>query len=122
MIFVTSDSCRPQLERLTKILVSSFPGSTIYQHTDLLRVPHDVLSHKVDAVLLGVNSERKCVLDMVRNLHRQKPDMPVFITAQTEVFREDAEQAGANGYVVLPDGESQLLEVMRSVIRKEHIT
>ena len=120
MIFVTADSCRPQLERLTKILVSSFQGSTIYQHTDLLRVPHDVLSHKVDAVLLGVDTERKCVLDLVRNLHRHKPDMPVFITSQTEAFREEAEQAGANGYVVLSDDESQLLEVVRSVICKEH--
>ena len=122
MIFVTADSCRPRLECLTQILVSAFSGSTIYQHTDLLHVPHDVLNHKVDAVLLGVNPERKLVLDLIRNLHRQKPDMPVFITSQTEEFREEAEQAGANGYFVLPDSEPGLLEAMRSVVSKGRVT
>ena len=53
MVFVTADRCRPQLEQLTQMLVSAFPGSTIYRHTDLFRVPHDVLTHKVDAVLLA---------------------------------------------------------------------
>ena len=120
MIFVTADSCRAQLERLTKILVSAFPGSTIYQHTNLLCVPHDVLSHKVDAVLLGVTPEGKGALDLARKLHRQKPDTPVFITSKTEEFREEAEQAGANGYFVLPDSEPHFLEVMRSLIHKEH--
>ena len=52
MIFVTADRCRSQLERLTQLLVSAFPGSTIYQHTDPERVLHDVLSHPVDAVFL----------------------------------------------------------------------
>ena len=66
MTFVTADSCRARLEQLTQILVFSFPGSTIYQHTDLLRVPHDVLNHKVDAVLLEAEMEKMNTLELVQ--------------------------------------------------------
>ena len=79
MIFVTADSCRIQLERLTQLLVSVFPGSTVYQHTDLCRVPHDVLNNRVDAVFLKIEMDKTSNLDFVQMLRRQKSDLPVFI-------------------------------------------
>ena len=122
MIFVTADNCRPQLERLTQILVSAFPGSTIYQHTDLLRVPHDVLSHKVDAVVLEAEAGTMNGLDLMQKLRKQKPDLPVFIISKTANFREEAEAAGANGCFVLPDGEQQLLDAIRLAKNKENLS
>ena len=122
MVFVTADNCRPQLERLTQILVSAFPGSTIYQHTDLLRVPHDVLSHKVDAVVLEAEAGTMNGLDLMQKLRRQKPDLPVFIISKTANFREEAEAAGANGCFVLPDGEQQLLDAIRLAKNKENLS
>ena len=113
MIFVTADCCRARLERLTQILVFSFPGSTIYQHTDLLRVPHDALSHKVDAVLLDAEMEKTNSLDLVQKLHRQKPDLPIFIISEAYDHYESAVVAGTNGYFVLPDSEQKLLEAIR---------
>ena len=122
MIFVTADSCRAQLERLTQILVSSFPGSTIYRHTELGHVPHDVLSHKVDAVVLEADAEPMNGLDLMQKLRRQKPDLPVFIISKTANFREEAEAAGANGCFVLPDGEQQLLDAIRLAKNKENLS
>ena len=113
LVFVTADSYRPQLERLTKILVSAFPGSTIYQHTDLLHVPHDVLNHRVDAVFLEAETGKAGGLNFMKRLRRQKPNVPIFIIAKTEEFREEAEAAGANGCFVLPDCEQQLLDAIR---------
>ena len=120
MTFVTADSCRIQLERLTRQLVSAFPGSTIYQHTDLCRVPHDVLNHKVDAVFLGAETEKMNGLDLIQKLRRQKPELPVFIISKSNDFYEKAAAAGANGYFVLPDREQQLMETIRLVINKEN--
>lgn len=114
MIFVTADSCRSRLERLTKLLVSAFPGSTIYWHTDLFRVTHEVLRHKVDAVLLQAETDQTNGLDFVKMLHKQKPDLPVFIIAKTEGFDKEAEDAGADGCFVLPNSEQQLLEALRA--------
>ena len=113
MIFVTASSSKKQLDRLTQLLVSAFPGSTIYQHTDLHRVPHDVLNHKVDAIFLEAEMEKTGSLDFMKMLRRQKPDVPVYLISKTEEFREKAEAAGASGCFVLPDGEEQLLDAIR---------
>ena len=119
MIFVTADSCRPRLEKLTKLLVSVFPGSTIYQHTDFLHVAHDVLNHKVDSVLL--EAENASSLDLVQKLHKQKPTLPVFIISETDSFYEKAVAAGANGYFVLPESEQHLLEEIQSAINNGRV-
>lgn len=120
MIFVTADSCRSQLEGLTRLLVSVFPGSTIYQHTDLCRVPHDVLNNRVDAVFLETEIDKTNGLNFVKMLHRQKSDIPVFIISQTEELREEAAEAGANEYFVRPVTEQQLRDAIQSVKNKEN--
>ena len=120
MIFVTADSCRAQLEGLTRLLVSVFPGSTIYQHTDLCRVPHDVWNNNVDAVFLEAGMDKANGLDFVQMLRRQKANLPVFVISQTEDLREEAAEAGANDYFVQPLTEQQLREAMRSMKNKEN--
>ena len=119
MIFITADSCRIQLERLTQLLVSAFPGSTIYQHTDLCRVLHDVLNNNVDAVFLETEIDKTNGLDFVQMLRRQNSNLPVFIISPTEDLREEAAEAGANDYFVQPVNEQQLRDAIRSVKNKE---
>ena len=120
MIFVTADCCRSQLERLTQLLVSAFPGSTVYQHANLCRVPHDVLNNKVDAVFLEAEIDKTNGLNFVQMLCRQKSDLPVFIISQTEDLREEAAEAGANDYFVQPVTEQQLRDAIQSVKDKEN--
>ena len=120
MTFVTADSCRTHLERLTQLLVSAFPGSTVYQHTDLCRVPHDVLNHKVDAIFLETEVDKTNSLDFVRMLRRQKKSLPVFIISQAEDLREEAAEAGVSDYFVQPVTEQQLRDAIQSVKDKEN--
>ena len=121
MIFVTACNCRVQLERLTLLLLSAFPGSTIYQHTELCRVPHDVLNNKVDAVLLDAEMDKAKGLNFVKMLRRQKTNVPVFIIAEAEDFRVEAMDSGANGYFVLPDGEKLLLDAIQLAKNTENV-
>ena len=118
LTFVTADSCRTKLERLTQLLVSAFPGSTIYQHTDLCRVLHDVLNNKVDAVFLEAEMDKANGLNFVQMLRRQKSELPVFILSQTEALREDAVEAGAHDYFVHPVTEQRLRDAIQSVKNK----
>ena len=122
LIFVTAGSCRSQLARLTQMLIFSFPGSTIYQHTDPLRVPHDVVSHKVDAVLLEAELEKTSGLDLMQQLRRQKPELPVFLFSKTNHLREKAAAAGATGYFVMPKNEEPFLNAIRLLKSKEHVS
>ena len=119
MTFVIADSCRIQMESLTQLFFSEFPGSTVYQHTRLFRVPYDVLHNKVDAVFLEAEPEKADSLDFMRRLRREKPNLPVFILSKTGDFREKSEKAGANGCFVLPDDERQLLDAIRLVKNRE---
>lgn len=120
MTFVTADSCRTHLERLTQLLVSAFPGSTVYQHTDLCRVPHDILNNKVDAVFLETEVDESNSLDFVRMLRRQKKSLPMFIISQAENLREEAAETGVNDYFVQPVTEQQLRDAIQSVKDKEN--
>ena len=120
MTFVTADSSRTHLERLTQLLVSAFPGSTVYQHTDLCRVPHDILNNKVDALFLETEVDESNSLDFVRMLRRQKKSLPVFIISQAENLREEAAEAGVNDYFVQPVTEQQLRDAIQSVKDKEN--
>ena len=119
MVFVTADSCRAQLEGLTQLLVTVFPGSTVYQHTDLCRVPHDVLNNNVDAVFLVAEMDGTNGLNFAQMLHRQKSNLPVFIISQTESLREEAVKAGVSDYLVQPVTEQQLRDAIQTVKNKE---
>ena len=120
MIFVTASNCREELARLTQLLLSAFPGSTIYQHAELYRVPHDVLNNRVDAVLLDAELDNPNGLDFVRMLRKQKTNVPVFMIAKAEDFREEALDAGADGYFVLPNSEQLLLTAIQVANNKEN--
>ena len=122
LIIVTASNCREDLARLTQLLLSAFPGSTIYQHTELCRVPHDVLNNKVDAVLLDAEMDDANSSDFVRMLRRKKTNIPVFIIAKAEDFREEAMDAGADGYFVLPDSEELLLRAIQLAKSKENLS
>ena len=107
LTFVTADSCRTHLERLTQLLFSSFPGSTIYQHSNLLHVPHDVLNKKVDAVVLtGGIAYSKPITSAIT-------EMVEFI-APVEVYagENELESLAENGYGILA-GEFEVKQYHR---------
>ena len=122
MTFVTAGCYKAQLNRLTQVLISLYPGSTIYQHTNPLRVPHDILNHKVDAVFLETELDKTNGLDFVQMLRRQKSDLPVFVISRNEDLREEAAEAGANYYFVHPVTEQQLRDAIQSVKNKENVS
>ena len=87
----------------------------------MLRVPHDALSNRVDAILLSVQPDEIDGLDCVKMLRREKPDVPVFLIAKTEEIRKAAEETGITGCFVLPDCGRQLLDAIHRVNCKERL-
>lgn len=114
MIFVTADSNRARLEQLTKLLVRTFPGSTIYQHADPFRAPPDALNNPVHAVFLEAEMETATGLSIMQMLHRQKPELPVYILSESDALREPLLAAGASGYLLRPLSTQALLEALPS--------
>jgi DNA-binding response OmpR family regulator len=104
MIFVVAGG-RDRLADVTELLLSIFAGSTIYQHADPLRVPKDAFRHKVNGVFLEAEFGGCNGIDLMRELRRQKHDIPVYIFSDTESLRVTAAKAGADGYFVYPLAE-----------------
>lgn len=120
MIFVTADSNRVQLEHLTKLLVSAFPGSTIYQHINPLHVPRDVLSNKITGVFLAAEMDKVSGIDLMQMLRRQKPDILFFILSGTKEFRDEAMEAGAAEYLLHPLSEQALKDAVSSATHAKY--
>ena len=116
MIFVVAGSNRNRLADLTKRLLSSFPGSTIYQHVDPQRVSKDVLNNKVHGVFLETEIGGCNGIELMWQLRNRKRDVPVYILSETEDFRMTAARAGADGYFVYP----LVGETVRNVLLDRH--
>ena len=112
MIFVVAGSCRDRLTALTRLLLSIFSGSTVYQHVDPLRVPRDVFCHKVNGVFLDTEIGGHNGIDLMEELRRQKRDLPVYILSENEQLRSVATGAGADGYFVYPLAEETIRKAL----------
>lgn len=102
MVFVVAGNCRERLAELTKILLSNFPGSTIYRHVDPQRVSKDVFDNKVNGVFLEAEIGNCNGIELMWRLRNRKRDIPVYILSENENDRIAATIAGADGYFVYP--------------------
>lgn len=108
MVFVTADSDRERLHTLTALLLSTFPGSTVHEHTDPVRSARCVMDRKVDAVLAEAGMRWIDGMSLPRFLRCHRQDIPVFILAESDGYREAALRDGADGYLVWPFTAEQL--------------
>lgn len=102
MVFVVAGSSRERLADLTKILLSNFPGSTIYQHVDPHCISKDVINNKVNGVFLEAEIGNCNGIELMWQLRNRKRDVPVYILSENEESRISATKAGADGYFVYP--------------------
>lgn len=80
MIFVVADQERRRLKETTTLLLSVFPGSTVYQHGSVANAIRDVLHNRVDALFVRAAHGH----EMLQMLRRQKPELPVFLLTDGE--------------------------------------
>ena len=102
MVFVVAGSSRERLADLTRILLSSFPGSTIYQHVNPQCISKDVINNKVNGVFLETEIGSCNGIELMWQLRNRKRDVPVYILSKDDDSRISATQAGADGYFVYP--------------------
>lgn len=82
MIFVVADREHDRRRELTTILISAFPGSTVYQHTNLAHASGDVLRYRVDALFAA--DEQNGGAEQMEMLQKKRPELPVFLLSDME--------------------------------------
>lgn len=98
----------------------SFSGYAVRQAADGAAGLDLALSAQLDLVLLDILMPKKTGLEVLRELRKAKPSLPViFLTARGE--QEDIVRglgAGADDYVVKPFGIQELLARVQAVLRR----
>lgn len=84
MIFVVADQEHGRLREMTTLLLSVFPGSTVYQHTSLAHASGDILRSGVDAVLVAGDPDSDSGSKLMQLLQKKKPELPVLLLSDIE--------------------------------------
>ena len=109
MTFVTVSINREQLTLLSQFLVTMFPGCTIHQSRDPMRVIRSLSHQKVDAVFADTDT----CSNMLEILSRQNMNPQVcLLSSQSAVLPE--EEASFDGVLSYPITE----EKMRTTLQK----
>ena len=102
MVFVVIASEPGRRKDMTTLLLSTFPGSTVFQHDSVMRALSSVLHQRIDA-LFAVNENDEDDR-MIEQLQIQKPELPVILLSVLEEI----------GYGRLP--EADVAQKLRSTL------
>ena len=109
MTFVVTDDNRDRMNDFTKLLLSTFPGSILYLYTK----PKDVMlclrDHQVDAIFIEASIKEMENAQFLFELRERNNELPAFILADNDEFKDNAIQNNADGYLIRPVSEGDLL-------------
>lgn len=108
MVFVTVDEDRLQLQKLTGLLVRTFPGSVIYQYSDPMDAIVSTAYREIDAVFASVRAYWRNDLQLLSALRQKRPGLPVIVLSDDEQLRQAAMDSGAWRYLLRPVTGQQL--------------
>jgi DNA-binding NarL/FixJ family response regulator len=79
--------------------------------------------HRIDVVVLGINSSRDRGLDALSRLKKRCPDLPILIYAfdDSPFAVAQAHKRGANGYLVKGRDEQVLIEAIQDAVPNEEL-
>lgn len=77
-----------------------------------------VISQKLDLILLDVSLPDKNGLEVIKDIHVQKPDLPILVVSMHDetLYAERVLRAGARGYIMKQEGGKKLLQAVRQVL------
>lgn len=112
MVFVNLDEDRVRLEKLTKLLVHTFPGSVIYQYIDPVYAVVNTEDRAIDVMFINLNVSRENNWQLLALLRRKQPKMKIFVLSDDEQLRDTALECGDWEYMVRPVTGQKLQEIV----------
>lgn len=113
MTFATVNVNREQLMLLNQLLLTVFPGCTIHQNRDPVRVVQHLSNRKVDAVFADADAYS----DLVPILKRQRLETSVYLLCKQE--RQSTEGTeGVRGIVTYPVTKQKIQNALQTGSRE----
>jgi DNA-binding NarL/FixJ family response regulator len=77
-----------------------------------------VVGQKLDLALLDISLPDKNGLELIKDIHTLKPELPILIVSMHDeaLYAERVLRAGARGYIMKQEGGKKLLQAIRHVL------
>jgi DNA-binding NarL/FixJ family response regulator len=77
-----------------------------------------VVGQKLDLALLDISLPDKNGLELIKDIHAQKPDLPILIVSMHDeaLYADRVLRAGARGYIMKQEGGKKLMAAIRQVL------
>lgn len=77
-----------------------------------------VVGQKMDLAIIDISLPDKNGLELIKDIHSVKPDLPVLIVSMHDetLYAERVLRAGARGYIMKQEGGKKLLQAIRQVL------
>ena len=121
MTFVVTDDNRDRLNDFTQLLLSTFHGSVLYLYLNPVEVINHLRDHQADAIFIEAFMKEMDGVQLIFELRKKKHELPTFILADSDKYKDIAMQNNADGYLIRPVSEDELQNVVQSAIEKKCI-
>ncbi|MBQ7606024.1 MAG: response regulator transcription factor [Firmicutes bacterium] len=100
------------LEELVGVVKGILPSSTISSFKDPMLAVKHVYNHATDIVISEVKTRPVSGFDVLRNLHKLRPEMLVVLLSDEPGHETKALEYGADGFLTQPVNPQELSELI----------
>lgn len=115
MNVVVIDNNISLLEELVGVVRGIFPGSTISSFKDPMLAVKHVYNNPTDIVISEVKTRPVSGFDVLRNLHKIRPEMLVVLLSDEPSHENKAMEYGADGFLPQPVQAAALSELLEKI-------
>jgi DNA-binding NarL/FixJ family response regulator len=109
----------PMMRQGLAQLIDNEPDLKVCGEADTGKQALDVMvAQKLDLVLLDISLPDKNGLELIKDIHAVKPELPILIVSMHDeaLYAERVLRAGARGYIMKQEGGQKLLQAIRRVL------
>lgn len=109
----------PMMRQGLAQLIDNEPDLKVCAQADTAGQALDVaVGQKLDLVLLDISLPDKNGLELIKDVHSVKPELPILIVSMHDeaLYAERVLRAGARGYIMKQEGGQKLLQAIRQVL------
>ncbi len=111
MIFVLVNNNINEMAALSLLLKRAFPDSECLQFMDPMLSLKYIANNPADVVLTAERMRPANGIELLRNIRRISPELPVVVIAEDETMKERSEKLAADAYWQKPVTAEQLQDL-----------
>lgn len=119
MLIVLVNNNITEMESFSTRIKQEIPNCTCLLFADPFLSVKYIMNNPVDMVFVEAKMQRLNGIELLRNIRRYSPDLPVVILAEDNKMRERAKKLAVDGYWQKREAEGQIKKIIEMIKRKD---